>query len=158
MNLSREERALYNPAFTGLLCTRAVQGHEQQYNAPCPLLVAVVAGIMSLQPAIRVALPSTLNSGLMKWLDVNEAVRVAMTRNAGSLAAVVRPGVLFALQTRTLRATEEGLTLALGPTTKGIRGATDQTIAMQQAAQFLGRWLPSTGSLSTVLTLLGVKP
>lgn len=158
MNLSREERALYNPAFTGLLCTRAVQGHVQQYSAPCPLPVAVVAGVMSLQPAIRAALPGTLSSSLMKWLHTNESVRVAMTRNTAPLAAVVRPGVLFALQTRTLMATEGGLVLALGPTTKGIKGATDQIIAIQQTAQFLGRWLPSTGSLSTVLTLLGVKP
>lgn len=158
MNLSREERALYNPAFTALLCTRAVQGHEQRYNAPCPLPVAVVAGIMALQPAIRAALPSTQKSGLMKWLDTNDTVHVSMSRNAASLAAVVRPGVLFALQTRTLWATAAGLSLGLGPTTKGIRGATDQTVAMQQAAHFLGRWLPSTGSLSTVLTLLGVKP
>ncbi|MFE1787873.1 three component ABC system middle component [Streptomyces sp. NPDC059525] len=90
MSVSREERALYNPAFTALLCTRAVQGHEQQYNTPCPLPVAVVAGIMALQPAIRAVLPSTLNSGLMKWLGTNDAVRVAMTRNAASLAAVAR--------------------------------------------------------------------
>ncbi|MFE3876350.1 three component ABC system middle component [Kitasatospora sp. NPDC059146] len=158
MNLSREERALYNPAFTALLCTRAVQGHERQYDSPCPLPVAVVAGIMALQPSVRAALPGTLNSGLMKWLEANDGVRIAMTRNAAPLAAVVRPGVLFALQTRTLLATTGGLTLALGPTTKGVKGATDQTIAMQQAAQFLGRWLPSTGSLSTVLALLGVKP
>ncbi|WP_406467799.1 three component ABC system middle component [Streptomyces sp. NBC_01594] len=158
MNLSREERALYNPAFTALLCARAVQGHEQQYDAPCPLAVAVVAGIMALQPSIRAALPSTTKSGLMKWLDTHESVRIAMTRNAASLAAVVRPGILFALQTGALRATDEGLTLAGGPATVKVKGATEQTIAAQKAALLLGRWLPSTGSLSTVLTLLGVKP
>ncbi|MFD7027476.1 three component ABC system middle component [Streptomyces sp. NPDC059917] len=158
MNLSREERALYNPAFTALLCTRAVQGHEQQYGAPCPLPVAVVAAIMALQPAIRAALPSTTKPGLMKWLDAHEDVRILMTRNAASLSAVVRPGVLFALQTGVLQATNEGLTLAVGPATAAVKAATEQTLATQKAALLLGRWLPSTGSLSTVLTLLGVKP
>ncbi|MFJ7629808.1 three component ABC system middle component [Streptomyces sp. NPDC097595] len=158
MNLSREERALYNPAFTGLLCTRAVQGYAQQYGGPCPLHLAVTAGIMALQPPIRAKLPPTMKSGLMKWLDMHESVRIAMTRNAASLSAVVRPGVLFALQTSALRTSDGGLVLAAGPTTLEITGTTEQTIAAQRAALFLGRWLPSTGSLITVLTLLGVKP
>ncbi|MFD3728853.1 three component ABC system middle component [Streptomyces sp. NPDC058671] len=158
MDLSREERALYNPAFTALLCTRAVQGHEKQYDAACPLPVAVVAAVMALQPSIRGVLPGTTKTGLMRWLDTNEAVRIAMGRNAAPLAAVVRPGLLFALQTGSLRATGEGLSLAAGATTKAIKGATQQTINIQNAALLLGRWLPSTGSLSTVLTLLGVKP
>ncbi|MEW1614760.1 MULTISPECIES: three component ABC system middle component [unclassified Streptomyces] len=158
MNLSREERALYNPAFTGLLCTRSVQGYAQQFGGACPLHLAVVAGIMALQPSIRAELPRTMKSGLMKWLDTHESVRIAMARNAPSLAAVVRPGVLFALQTRALTTSDAGLVLAAGPTTLEVTGATEQTIAAQRAALFLGRWLPSTGSLTTVLTLLGVKP
>ncbi len=39
----------------------------------------------------------------MNWLDENEAVRVAMGLNAAALAAVVRPGLLFALQGDVLR-------------------------------------------------------
>ncbi|MFI1948630.1 three component ABC system middle component [Streptomyces virginiae] len=157
MDLSREERALYNPAFTALLCTRAVQGHQKQYDAPCPLTVAVVAAVMALQPSIRTALPGTFRTGLMNWIETNDAVRFAMNRNATPLAAMVRPGLLFALQTRALQATPDGIILAAGATTRAVRGATDQTVAIQNAALFLGRWLPSTGSLSTVLTLLGVK-
>ncbi|QES52030.1 hypothetical protein DEJ50_33665 [Streptomyces venezuelae] len=158
MDLSREERALYNPAFTALLCTRAVQGHQKQYGAPCPLTVAVVAAVMALQPSIRTALPGTVRTGLMNWIETNDAVRFAMSRNATPLAAMVRPGLLFALQTRALHATPDGIILASGATPRAVRGATEQTLAIQNAALFLGRWLPSTGSLSTVLTLLGVKP
>jgi len=158
MDLSREERALYNPAFTAVLCTRAVQGYDKEYAAPCPLPVAVTAAVMALQPSIRAALPATTGSGLMGWLDANEGVRIAMTRNATALAAVARPGLLFALQTRVLHCTDAGLTLVPRALTKTVNGATPQTIAIQKAAVLLGRWLPSTGSLSTVLTLLGVKP
>ena len=46
--LSREERALYNPAFTAVLCARAVQGYDKEYTAPCPLPVAVTAVVMAL--------------------------------------------------------------------------------------------------------------
>ncbi|MFD3757984.1 three component ABC system middle component [Streptomyces sp. NPDC058622] len=158
MELSREERALYNPAFTAVLCVRAVQGYDKEYAAACPLLVAVTASIMALQPAIREALPRTTGTGLMGWLEANEHVRIEMIRNATVLAAVVRPGLLFALQTDALHYTAAGLIPVPRAVTKAIAEGTQQTRAIQQAALMLGRWLPSTGSLGTVLTLLGVQP
>lgn len=158
MELSREERALYNPAFTAVLCTRAVQGYDKEYAAACPLPVAVTASIMALQPAIRTALPATTGTGLMGWLEANEHVRIEMSRNATVLATMVRPGLLFALQSRVLHCTAAGLIPVPRALAKTISGGTAQTRAIQQAALMLGRWLPSTGSLSTVLTLLGVQP
>ncbi|WP_109005529.1 three component ABC system middle component [Streptomyces rishiriensis] len=156
---SREERALYNPAFTALVTCRAVQGHEVQYSRPCPIAVAVLSAVMALQPAVRRTLPKTLNSGLTRWLEENKGVKVTMSQNATALAAVVRPGLLLALQSDALHVDEEGqLTVARGRLTKTINGATDEVQAIQKAALLLGRWLPSTGSLSTVMTLLGVRP
>ncbi|MFJ4895031.1 three component ABC system middle component [Streptomyces sp. NPDC088788] len=158
LELSREERALYSPAFTAVLCTRAVQGYDKECSAPCPLPVAVTAAVMALQPSIRAVLPATTGTGLMGWLDGNDAVRIAMTRNASALASVVRPGLLFALQSGILRCSSEGLTVVPRGLGKSVKGDTEQNVAIQKAAVQLGRWLPSTGSLSTVLTLLGVKP
>ncbi|MFE6820978.1 three component ABC system middle component [Streptomyces sp. NPDC057690] len=156
---SREERALYNPAFTALVISRAVQGHELQYSRSCPIAVAVLSAVMALQPAVRRALPKTLASGLNRWLEENKGVKVTMSQNATALAAVVRPGLLLALQSESLRVDEEGqLTLVPGRLTKTINGDTDEIQAIQKAAHMLGRWLPSTGSLSTVMTLLGVRP
>lgn len=158
MELSREERALYNPAFTAVLCMRAVQGYDKEYAAACPLPVAVTASVMALQPAIRAALPATTGTGLMGWLEANGHVRIEMSRNATVLATVVRPGLLFALQSRLMHCTAVGLIPVPRALAKTISGGTPQTRAIQQAALMLGRWLPSTGSLGTVLTLLGVQP
>lgn len=158
IELSREERALYNPAFAAVLCTRAVQGYDKQYAGPCPLPVAVTSAVMALQPSIRTVLPATTGTGLMGWLDDHDEVPVAMARNAATVASVVRPGLLFALQGRVLELGEGGLTLVAGALSKTVRGETEQSVAIQKAAVQLGRWLPSTGSISTVLTLLGVKP
>lgn len=156
--LSREERALFNPAFTALVCARAVQGYTTQYRAACPLPIAVTAAVMALQPSIRRALPATTGTGLMGWLDANEAVRIAMRRNASPLAAVVRPGLLFALQGDVLRVDGTGLATVPRAVSTAVKGGTEQNTAIQKAAHLLGRWLPSTGSTSTVLTLLGVQP
>ncbi|WP_328397976.1 three component ABC system middle component [Nocardia sp. NBC_00416] len=156
LDLSREERALFNPAFTALVCVRAVQGYEKKYLSACPIPVAVTAAVMALQPSIRAVLPATTRTGLMGWLDENEAVRVAMGLNATALATVVRPGLQFALQSGVLRLQGTGLTVTPRAVT-ALKDGPEQHTAIQKAAQHLGRWLPSTGSISTVLTLLGVR-
>lgn len=57
--LSREERNLFNPAFAGLLVTRAVQGHEQDNSPGCHLLLAVLAPVMAFTAPVRAVLPKT---------------------------------------------------------------------------------------------------
>ncbi|GAB2841238.1 hypothetical protein GCM10027176_51360 [Actinoallomurus bryophytorum] len=157
--LSREERALYNPAFAALVVSRAVQGHQSQYGQPCPITIAVLSPVMAYQPSVRQRLPKTTGSGLTRWLEENQTLKIAMAQNATALAAVVRPGLLFGLQTQVLQYDDSGrLQVTAGRLTKTINGATDEIIAIQKASRMLGRWLPSTGSLSTVMTLLGVRP
>ncbi|MDX2819240.1 DUF6521 family protein [Streptomyces sp. PA03-5A] len=158
-DFSREERALYNPAFTALVTSRAVQGHQAHYDQPCPVAVAVLAAVMALQPSVRQALPRTTSNGLTRWLEENKHVKTTMSQNATALAAVVRPGLLLALQTQMLSCGADGqLRLLPGALKKAITGRTEELAAIQKASHMLGRWLPSTGSVSTVMTLLGVRP
>ena len=157
--LSRDERALYNPAFTGLVTARAVQGHQAGFGTPCPVVTATLAAVMALQPRIRAELPGSIASGLHRWVQEHPTVRTSMTLNATAIADVVRPGLLMALQTRTLACDAEGLLhVPKKALKKAITGGSDEVIAVQKAALLLGRWLPSTGSISTVMTLLGVRP
>ncbi|MET7483514.1 three component ABC system middle component [Streptomyces sp. NPDC005538] len=157
--LSRDERALYNPAFTGLLAARSVQGHQTEFGTPSPVVVAILAAVMALQPAICNALPRSTVSGLHRWVQENPSVRTSMTLNATAIADVVRPGLLMALQTHLLACDEQGrLHVPGGALRQAITGGSDEVVALQKAARLLGRWLPSAGSISTVMTLLGVRP
>ncbi|MFF3467703.1 three component ABC system middle component [Streptomyces sp. NPDC002619] len=157
--LSRDERALYNPAFTGLIVARSVQGHHTEFGTPCPVVVATLAAVMALQPTIRNALPRSTASGLHRWVQENPSVRTSMTLNATAIADVVRPGLLMALQTRLLACEAQGrLHVPKGALKKAITGGSDDVVVIQKAARLLGRWLPSAGSISTIMTLLGVRP
>lgn len=157
--LSREEHALYNPALTALLVGRAVQGHEQQYSAPSPIAVAILSTVMALQPSIRAALPKTTGSGIVRWAEENKLVRASNMQNASTLSRVVRPGLSLALQRGLVTVTPTGR-LVVPPRVlpKSIAGDSDDLLNLQKAAFFLGRWLPSSGNLSTIMTLLGVRP
>jgi hypothetical protein len=156
--LSREERALFNPAFMALVCCRVVQGHTSKHGHSCPLPIAVTAAVMALQPAVRALLPSTTAASLPRWAEDNQSVRVLMAANASSLSSVVRPGVLFALQTGVLGLDSAGLQLRPRAISATITGSAPHPVAIQKAARMLGRWLPTAGSTATTLTLLGVRP
>ncbi|MFI1358165.1 three component ABC system middle component [Streptomyces sp. NPDC020898] len=158
VEFSREERALFNPAFMALVSCRAVQGHQRDAGS-CPLPIVVTAAVMALQPAIRTILPGTTRASLPKWAEDNQSVRVLMAANAPSLAAMVRPGILFALQTDLLNLDESArLTLRRRAIPATITGTSDTFVAIQKTAHMLGRWLPTGGSTATTLTLLGVRP
>jgi hypothetical protein len=155
---SHEERALFNPAFTALVSARVVQGHATKHGRVCPLPIVVAAAVMALQPAVRALLPSTSGANMPKWAEDHEQVRVHMATNAPALSEVVRPGVLFALQTEILAMNSGGLTLRERAIPAGIKGAAPAVVAIQKAAHMLGRWLPTAGDTAMVLTLLGVRP
>ncbi|WP_030739814.1 three component ABC system middle component [Streptomyces griseus] len=156
--LSREERALFNPAFMALVTCRAVQGHQRDEGS-CPLPIAVTAAVMALQPAIRELLPATTRASLPKWVQDNQTVRVLMAANAPGLAAMVRSGILLSLQTDLLALDETArLHLRRRAIPAAITGTSDTVVAIQRTAYMLGRWLPTGGSTATTLTLLGVRP
>ena len=158
ISLSREERALFNPAFTALVCARAVQGHAAKHEPVCPLPIAVTAAIMALQPAIRALLPATTGASMPKWAEENEEVRVHMAANAPALSSIVRPGILLALQTGVLQRNGTGIQLRRRAIPSTIKGQSPHIIAIQRSAHLLGRWLPTAGNTAMVLTLLGVRP
>jgi hypothetical protein len=155
---SREERALFNPAFTGLVCARVVQGHAVKHAPACPLPIVVTAAIMALQPAVRALLPGSTAASMPKWAEDNEAVKVHMAANVPGLTDVVRPGLLFALQTRVLTLGSSALSLTGRAIPASITGSSPETVAIQKAAHMLGRWLPTAGTTATALSLLGVRP
>jgi hypothetical protein len=155
---SREERALFNPAFIGLVCARVVQGHAAKHNSLCPLSIVVTAAIMALQPAIRALLPRSTSASMPKWVEDNGAVQVHMATNVPALTGVVRPGLLFALQTGVLVLESSAVSLARRAIPATITGSSPEAVAVQKAAHMLGRWLPTAGTTATTLTLLGVRP
>lgn len=156
-SLSQEERALFNPAFVALVCARAVQGHAR-INQACPLPIVVTATVMAFQPSIRALLPKNTRASMPKWVEDNKEIRVHMARNASALSSVVRPGVLFALQTKVLEISSEGLRLRKRAIPAAIAGTSPYVVAIQKAAHMLGRWLPTAGTTAMTLTLLGVRP
>jgi hypothetical protein len=157
--LSREERNLYNPAFTGLLVTRAVQGYEREYGPGCHVVLAVLAPVMSLVPQVRTVLPATTAATAVNWIERESAARIHLAQAAPVLGPIVRNGLMLGLQASVLAMADGQIVRSTGRIPTRMSGAsTAEVPEIQKASYFLGRWLPRAGDVATVLTLLGVRP
>jgi len=156
--LSREERNLYNPAFAGLLVTRAVQGYEQENGPGCHVLLAVLAPVMALTAPVRAVLPRRISSTTVNWIARESEARVHLQQAAPLLGPLVREGLLLGLRSGALELYERFLVRSSGQIPKKISGETTEVIQIQKASLFLGRWLSKAGDLPTIFTLLGVRP
>ncbi|GAA0263549.1 DUF6521 family protein [Saccharothrix mutabilis subsp. mutabilis] len=155
---SSEERALFNPAFTAMVCARVVQGHAAKHGPACPLVIVMTSAVMALQPAVRTLLPRSTSASMPKWAEDNEVVRVHMAANTRGLVGAVRPGLLFAMQTGVLVVESSALSLRRRAIPVALPDTASEATAIQRAAHMLGRWLPTVGATATILTLLGVRP
>lgn len=156
--LSREERNLYNPAFTAVLVVRAVQGYEQEAGEPCHVLLAVLAPVMALTKQVRAVLPNRISSTTVNWIEREAAARVYLSQAASHLGPIVKAGLLFGVRTQALEVVAGRLVRSTGRIPKRITGDSREVIEIQKASLFLGRWLSKAGGTSTIFTLLGVGP
>ncbi|MEU9504814.1 three component ABC system middle component [Micromonospora sp. NPDC048170] len=156
--LSREERSLYNPAFVGILVIRATQGYEAERGRGCHMALAATAATMSLTPQVRFSLPKSTAANAVSWIEKESEAMAFLAQSVPAYSPLVRNGMLHAMRMRALVLAPPSALHATRVVPKLIKGETSETIEIQRAAYFLGRWLPQAGSMSTILSLLGVRP
>ena len=152
-----DERALFNPAFVAAVIGAAADGHQADHKGPLPLTLAFVIPPMALTRRIREVLPRNVRPYLATWLDSNPLVRADLQRLAPMHADSTRQALRFGVRYGLLSLT--GVNLQRGPVLDPAQGALDNDAArVTDAGVFLGRWLPRAGSLTTTMTLLGLRP
>lgn len=148
------DRALYNPAFLGIVVAEFVDSH-QAASGPPSLDLALVAASMAATGSVRRSLPKSTNAKFSNWTVNNRSVAVTVGSRAQAMDEAARRGALFALA-------HDWLGVEQGRLTRGIttrpRAAGSEVAEILKSARFLGRWLARSGSDGTVLAVLGVRP
>jgi hypothetical protein len=153
-----DESALFNPAFLSLIARRVVEGFHEEQGGSTPLPIIHLAVTMSLNPIVRERLTMRITTNLAQWLNDNPRVVSHLPHLAVGLAPYINDAIIFSLANSVLTVAPPGLALGEAGPTKSIRGPSDEIVACQRAARYLGRWLSSSGPVHTVLALVGVRP
>jgi hypothetical protein len=158
---SREERALLNPAFCAALLWHAARGCAATGTRPLAFEEAFLVLPFVLHRHTRMALPRDTRTSLAVWLDENALARGTIVSRAQGLVDYTKEAILFGTANGLLEIADMRL-LAGGvwsrPVTRSLASTSAEVRECAKRAEFVGKWFALTGSESTVLAVLGVRP
>jgi len=157
---SREERALLNPALCAVLLWHAARscvrdGDSLSFEEGFLVLPFV------LHRTTRDALPRGTRTSLAVWLDANPLARGRIAPRARLLVPFTKEAITFGAAHGLLQM-EAARLKAVGAwrtrVDRSVRASSDEVRECAKRAKFIGKWFAATGSASTVMALLGVRP
>lgn len=158
---THEERALLNPAFCASLVWCAARGCTREGRNAISLEEAFLILPMVLHRGTRQSLPRSTRTSLAVWLDDKPLSRGRIAGRARALVPYTKETLLFAgthgfieFDGAKIIAVEEWR----NQVRQLVRQSSDEVKDCAKRAEFVGKWFGRSGSATTVLALLGVRP
>lgn len=151
---SREEFALFNPAFTAEVLLEAARGCSEESGRAGSAPVVFCSATMAIYSDLRSVLPTTTRTYLTRFLHDNPGFLPDFHRLMRGVAPPLWTGLTYAIANDTLRM--EGLDIVAVPSRRRRPGAvTSETAQILSKSRWCGRWLTRSGTPATVLSVLG---
>jgi hypothetical protein len=158
---SLESRRLLNPGFTGALLVRAAHGFKKEAGTALPFIYAHLVLPLVLHPETRERLPNSVVTKLLTWTERNGDVIAPLPNRIVELAHATREAVFLITTTGMANLGDAGeidpalAEKALASFAKS--SGSNEVLECFNKANFVGRWLGTSGTIPTVLTVLGVN-
>lgn len=156
-----EERALLNPSFCSCLLWQAAVGHKSFAQESLPFDISFLVLPLVLHRATRDALPATVRTSLTVWVEDNPLARSQVADRSRMLVQFTKEALMFGglhglleFQAGAITASSNWKKLIAAE----MKDSTDEVRSCMKRAEFIGKWLASSGSSSTVMAIFGVRP
>jgi hypothetical protein len=156
-----EERGLLNPSFCSCLLWQAADGYKTVVQQPLPFDISFLVLPTVLHRETRESLPKLVKTSLAVWIDDNPLARTHIADRARTLVPFTKEAMMYGGLHGLLEL--KGGAIAANPEwkkriTADLRDSTDEVRSCAKRAEFVGKWLASSGSSGTVMAILGVRP
>ena len=144
-----EERALLNPSFCSGLLWQASVGYESTVHAPLPFDISFLILPIVLHRETRESLPRTVRTSLAVWIDDNPLARLRVADRARALARFTKEAMMFGGLHGLLELKGSAIAANLDWKKRiddDLKNSTDEVRACAKRAEFVGKWLASSGS------------
>jgi hypothetical protein len=159
--LSLESRRLLNPAFVGGLVVRASQGFQRESKNGLPYIYAYLILPLVMHPETRARLPNAIVTRLPTWAERNGDLTALVSRRVGDLAPATKEGIFLATSTGLAAIDNDGKIVPVLAERSLVdfekNSVSNEVTACFRKASFVGRWFATSGTVSTVMTVLGVE-
>lgn len=153
-----EIRNLFNPAFCGLILSRALQGYQEEDSDGMPFSLSLLVLPLCLHKNSREIFSDSPRSYLLKTVGNNPQLLVGLAERAEAMLPYTFEAFGLLMETGCFEAAENGrLTMVAGKVKKSITG-TDESISCQRVARYIGREFAKTSDRVTIYTTFGVRP
>jgi len=153
-----EVRNLFNPAFCGLILFRALAGFEEENEAGMPFSLALLVLPLCLHKDTRLVLAENSRSYLLKAVEKNPRVLVGFAERAQHLMPFALEAFGLLMESGCFVVTVDGRLRTVDKTVRKTINGTDESIACQRVARFVGREFARIGDRGTIYSSLGVRP
>lgn len=152
---------LLNPAFLGALIHRAISGFRETSGVGMPLEYVALVLPLVLHQGTRDKLPGATSTIFASWVQEHREVLVDFAPRAEALLPYARESLMFLISTGMVEVDSTG---RFNTTDKAMKGKStyhkisDDVHAFWLRSHFVGRWLASAGTSSTIYAILGIRP
>jgi hypothetical protein len=154
----REVRALFNPAFCGLVIARGIEGFSTVSGRPIPFSLSLLILPLSLHQPTRVVFKAGNRSYFTKILEDHPEIRVNFAERTKGLFPYTMEAFAYLAHCGATEIDEAGaISLVRGRVRKTVSGTQDSKDC-QNVARSLGRKFAQIGDRVTVYTSLGISP
>jgi hypothetical protein len=154
----REIRNLFNPAFCGLVLTRAIEGFSATANVPMPFSLTLLILPLCLHKRTREQIKAAPQSYFTKILQEHPEIRVGLAQRARQLFPYTMEAFAYLMCCGAIVVDKSGcIALEEKKVRKSITGSQD-TKDCQAVARLLGRKLALISDRVTIYATLGVRP
>lgn len=150
---------LFNPSFCAMVIKDAVTDYADLQTSGMPYALSFLILPIALHTSTRIALPKRLGQPLHEWLEQHPNSKVGFPARVRRMTPFTKEAIIFATQKGFITIALNGNLQSFKPSPRPASWDEDAEIRdCLSAAQFLGRWFASTGDISTVFRLWGVRP
>lgn len=154
----REVRALFNPAFCGLVIARGIEGFSSVSGWPMPFSLSLLILPLCLHQRTREVFKVGTRSYFTKILEDHPEIRVDFAARTKGLFPYAMEAFAYLATCGATEIDEAGaISLVQGRVRRTVTGTQDSKDC-QNVARALGRKFAQLGDRVTVYTSLGIRP
>ena len=153
-----EIRNLFNPAFCGEVLFRALQGYEEKDPRGMPFSTSLLILPLCLHKDSREVIAANTRSYLLKITEKYPQVQVGLADRATSMLPYAFEGFGLLMESGCISVSGDGRLQTIPDKVRKTLKGTDESMACQRAARFLGKEFALISDRVTIYTTFGVRP
>ena len=157
----KEVANIFNPPFCCTILTSSIVGYKVINNQGMPFLISYLIFPLVLHKKTRLTLPANTRTSLAAWVENNPKIKFYFYENLLALKPFTGEALLFGTHEKWL-SYEKGYINSCIKDTKITNVAKNWSDGEVRdcilKARIVGKWLAKSGSIETIMGLLGVKP